>query len=130
MGLVIRIYDIVSPNDFTVSIKKGDTAYPLDSGYYPCGDDVYSGGTEMITISGYTIPPGSKETLLLFDTQYWVKIVDTVTDRYIIENIKINNQAAFGDCDCTPPLIISLDCDLTSLDCELELTAEFVGFST
>lgn len=127
MGLVIRIYDIASPNDFTVSIKKGDTAYPLDSGYYPCGDTVYSGGTEMITISGYTIPPGSKYTAILFDSQYWIKITDTVTDRYIIENIKTDNQSAFG-CGCTPPIILSLDCDITTYDCELDLTAQFVSY--
>jgi len=125
MGLVIRIYDIASPNDFTVSIKKGDTAYPLDSGYYPCGS--YSGGTDLITISGYTIPPGTKYTILQFDTQYWLKLVDTDTNRYIIENIKINHQAAYADCNCTPPIITSLECDVGDLDCDLELNATFIS---
>ena len=124
MGVVIRIYDIASPNDFTVSIKMGDTAYPLDSGYYSCGG-TYSGGTELITISGYTV--GSTYTTLEFNTQYWVKLVDTVTNRYVIENIKINHQSAFAPCDCTPPLITGLDCNINELDCELELEATFVG---
>ena len=126
MGIVIRIYDIASPNDFTVSIKRGDTAYPLDSGFNPCGG-TYSGGTEQISISGYTVSPGTKYTSLQFDTQYWLKLVDTVTDRYIIENIKINNQIAYADCDCSPPLIVSVECYLDELNCDLELTAAYVS---
>ena len=124
MGLVIRIYDIASPNDFTVAIKKGDTAYPLESGYYPCGDTIYSGGTELITISGYTV--GSTYTTLEFDTQYWIKLIDTDTNRYIIENIKTNNEVAFAECNCTPPLITSLECDIDNLDCDLQLEATLV----
>jgi len=122
MGLVIRIHDIASPNDFTVSIKKGDTAYPLDSGYYLCGS--YAGGTDLVNISGYTA--GSTYTTLEFDTQYWIKLIDTDTNRYIIENIKTNNEVAFAECNCTPPLITSLECDIDNLDCDLQLEATLV----
>lgn len=108
MGLVIRIYDINSPNDFKVSIKKGDTAYPLDSGYIEY-DTIYSGGTTQIELTNITYPSGKTENFD-FNTQYWIKITDITTDRYIIENIYLHDQIAFSDCQCSPPIILSAEC--------------------
>ena len=125
MGLVIRLHGIVSPNSFKVSIKKGDSPYPLDSGYYD-QYTTYSGGTTQIELTYYRIvPPGLKTEGFSFNKQYWVKITDLVTGRYIIENIYTNDQIAY-DCMCTPPLILSLECFLGELDCDLELTAVYV----
>lgn len=125
MGLVVRLYGIVSPNPFKVSIKKGDLPYPLDNGYEEYST-TYSGGTTQIELAYYRIvPPGLKTEGFLFNQQYWVKITDLVTDRYIIENIYTNDQIAF-ECSCTPPLILSVECFLGDLDCNLTLTAEYV----
>jgi len=105
MGLVIRIYDISSPNDFKLSIKKGVTAYPLDSGYLEY-DEIYSGGTTQIELTTY----GETTDILEFNTQYWIKIVDLVTNRYIIENIYLHDQIAFEGCECAPPIILTAEC--------------------
>lgn len=116
MGLVIRLYGIVSPNDFTVSIKAGATPYPLNSGYVQY-NGTYLGGTTQIEISGRTFS---------FNTQYWVKITDTITHRYIIENVFAHDQSAFADCMCQAPTILTADCYLDELDCDLTLTAVVV----
>lgn len=114
MGLTIRLYGIVSPHDFTVAIKSGSTPYPLSSGYVNYGG-IYSGGTTQIEITGSTFS---------FNTQYWVKITDVVTKRYIIENIFVNNQVAYVDCMCDAPVILSADCYIDELDCDLVLVAQ------
>lgn len=117
MGLIVRLYGIVSPHDFTVSIKSGVTPYPLNSGFVQY-NGTYPGGTTQIEISGRTFN---------FDTQYWVKITDEVTNRYIIENVYLHNQAAYIDCVCDPPEILTVECYLDELDCDLTLTAAVIA---
>jgi len=116
-GVVLRLYGIVSPHNFRVSIKQGGTAYPLTSGYVNY-NGIYSGGTTQIEITGRTFN---------FNTQYWVKLTDVVTGRYIIENVYINDKIAWADCNCTAPLILSVNCYLDDLDCGLALSAVFVS---
>jgi hypothetical protein len=99
MSLVIKLKNIVSPNPFTVSYKSGITPYPLDSGFTSYGG-TYSAGTTFVNISGVTIN---------FNITYWFKITDTVTNRYIIENIETNDPIAYTNC-CPQPEGINAVC--------------------
>ncbi len=99
MGLVIKLNNIISPNAFTVSYKTGPNPYPLDSGFTSFGG-TYSAGTTLVVVSGITIN---------FNSTYWFKITDTVTNRYIIENIETNDPIAYTTC-CEVPTGISAVC--------------------
>jgi hypothetical protein len=116
MGLIIRLYNIVSPNSYTISVKEGDTPYPLDSGYTNVTGSMV-GDVFTITSQHYK-----------FNTQYWVKLLDTVTGRYIIENIYENDPIAYMDC-CPQPESMTLVCqhdvyppNLTSISCGTPVT--------
>lgn len=112
MGLVIRLHDIVSPNQFKVYYKQATSPYPMNSGYSLYG--TFAEGITTVNISGITIN---------FNSNYWFKIEDQVTGRYIIENIETNDPIAYMDCcpqpiglgavcyhSCYPPTINSLYC--------------------
>jgi len=86
--LKINVTNIQSTNPFTVSYKMGSSPYPLDSGYTSY-NGVYSGGTSEVDITGN----------FNFGEEYWIKISDTIyTDRYIIQNILLNNSIAYQAC--------------------------------
>ena len=89
MGLNIRLYNIKVSNTFTVSYKSGLTLGNPMSGFVLY--NTYPSRTTDITISDPSITYG---------TQYWIKIYDTVTKRYIIENIFTHESCYF---DCTTP---------------------------
>ncbi len=112
MGLVIRLHDIVSPNQFKVYYKQATSPYPMNSGYSLYG--TFAAGTSTVNISGITIN---------FNSNYWFKIEDQTTGRYIIENIETNDPIAYMDCcpqpiglgavcyhSCYPPTINSITC--------------------
>jgi hypothetical protein len=112
MGLVIRLHDIVSPNQFKVYYKQATSPYPMNSGYSLYG--TFAAGTSTVNISGVTIN---------FNSNYWFKIEDQTTGRYIIENIETNDPIAYMDCcpqpvglgavcyhSCYPPTINSITC--------------------
>lgn len=112
MGLVIRLHDIASPNQFKVYYKQGISPYPMNSGYSLYG--TFSAGTTTVNVSGITIN---------FNSNYWFKIEDQTTGRYIIENIETNDPIAYMDCcpqpvslgavcyhSCYPPTINSISC--------------------
>ena len=112
MGLVIRLHDIVSPNQFKVYYKRATSPYPMNSGYSLYG--TFSAGTTTVNVSGITIN---------FNSNYWFKIEDQSTGRYIIENIETNDPIAYMDCcpqpvslgavcyhSCYPPTINSISC--------------------
>ena len=112
MGLVIRLHDIVSPNQFKVYYKQATSPYPMNSGYSLYG--TFSAGTTTVNVSGITIN---------FNSNYWFKIEDQSTGRYIIENIETNDPIAYMDCcpqpvslgavcyhSCYPPTINSISC--------------------
>lgn len=119
MGLLIRVYDIQSPNDFDLSI--GLSPYgPFTSlsnpntanGSWPSSNSrnyrdypIYVGDNDP-TVNGGT--PDPSEIVfhdIEFDTQYWLKLEDRVnvvnlcdgdnTPRYIVENIYINDSKTF-----------------------------------
>jgi hypothetical protein len=84
MGLNVRIYNISSPNPFTLSYKSGDTPGDVSSGFTN-----YGGTYQSSLVRDYYNNP-IIVTGLTFDTHYWIKIVDTVTNNYIIEDIYTN----------------------------------------
>lgn len=83
MGLNIKLYNIVSDGSYTIRYKTGNYPYPetIDSTFTFYG----SGLTDSsIVITGLT-----------FDTQYWIKMTDEITGRYIIKNIYSHDSKAF-----------------------------------
>lgn len=90
MGLKIRLYNIVSSNSYTVRYKSGNSAYPEndDSSFI-----FYNSG---LTVSNIEIDN------LMFDTQYWFKIIDETSNRYIIKNINTHSSVAFPCYDLVP----------------------------
>lgn len=135
MGLVVRIYDIVSPNDF--DLKIGLSPYgpftqlngPNNGSWYKSTsgvttsternyrtDPIYIGDNDPEVVNGN--PPSSDITFydLEFDTEYWIRIEDKVnvvnlcdqdnTPRYIVENIYIHDSKTF---ECYDKINFSLD---------------------
>jgi hypothetical protein len=95
MGLNVRIYDIISNGNYTVRYKSGNNPYPVetDSTFTSMGS--YTPSTTEITISGLT-----------FDTQYWIKMTDNTTGRYIVQNIYTHDSKAFP---CYDTICFSID---------------------
>lgn len=89
-ALFIRLHGIEVENDFEVYITTGATPGNHLSGFTQYNGTYVSGTTE-ITLTGLT-----------YDTQYWVKIVDTVNGSYIIENIRTHAEGYFlENCEVT-----------------------------
>ena len=91
MGLNIRLYNINVQNTFTVSFKSGLTLGNPNTGF--TFYNTYPPRTTDITISDPSITYG---------TQYWVKIFDTVNERYIIENIFTHEECYYSCVFPTP----------------------------
>jgi hypothetical protein len=91
MSLYIRLHNIIAPNNFSLYYKSGESVGNPNSGftYY----NSYTGGTTGLVISGVT---------LSLNTKYWIKIVDDVTKKYIIENI-YTHESCYYDCFDTTP---------------------------
>lgn len=91
MSLYIRLHNIISPNKFSVYYKAAENLGNVNSGftYY----NSYTGSTTDLTIS---------DVGLTFNTKYWIKIVDDITGKYIVENIN-THESCYYDCfDITP----------------------------
>lgn len=92
MNIIVRLYNIHSPNDFTIAIKEGDSPYPLlsDDDYANYG--TYSGGTTQIEISGHTFE---------LEKMYWIRLIDNFVHNidpkrgYIVENIYIDSDTSY-----------------------------------
>jgi len=72
MGLNVKILNITYENTYSLRYKSGDYPYPenINSTFTLYGTGLTD---SSITLTG-----------LSFDTQYWVKMTDDVTGRYII----------------------------------------------
>jgi hypothetical protein len=107
MGLNVRIYNINSNGNYTIRYKSGNNPYPVetDSTFTLLGS--YATSVTEVTISGLT-----------FDTQYWIKMTDTTTGRYNVQNIYVHDSKAFP---CYDTICFSVDvicesgpeCDIT-----------------
>ena len=83
MGLNVRIYDIVSDGPYSIRYKIGSNPWPE---YDNTTFTLYGTGLTATTI---------ELTGLTFDTQYWIKMTDQTTGRYIIKNIYTHDSKAF-----------------------------------
>jgi len=83
MGLNVRLYNITNDGSYSIRYKSGDSPYPetIDSTFTLLNTGLT---VNNVTISG-----------LSFDTQYWVKMTDETTGRYIIKNIYTHDSKAF-----------------------------------
>jgi hypothetical protein len=95
MGLNVKIYNIISNGNYTIRYKSGNNPYPVetDSTFTLLGS--YTPSTTEVTISGLT-----------FDTQYWIKMTDNTTGRYIVQNIYTHDSKAFP---CYDSICFSID---------------------
>ena len=118
MGLIVRVFDIVSPNDFDLSIGLSpygpftklngpniDNSWPNSTDRDYRTNPIYIGDNEPEVING--VPPSSDVMFydLEFDTEFWLKMEDKVnvidvckdnqTPRYIVENIYIHDSKTF-----------------------------------
>ena len=110
MGLNVRIYDIVSDGPYSIRYKSGANPYPE---YDNTTFTLYGTGLTATTI---------ELTGLTFDTQYWIKMVDETTGRYIVKNIYTHDSKAFP---CYDTICFSID-----VVCENEPTPTPTATST
>lgn len=94
MGLNVRIYDIVSDGPYSIRYKSGANPYPE---YDNTTFTLYGTGLTATTI---------ELTGLTFDTQYWIKMTDETTGRYIVKNIYTHDSKAFP---CYDTICFSVD---------------------
>lgn len=87
----IRLYGINFENDFDVLYKKSENLDSETSNFTLY--DSFNSSTNTVIISGFTINFGDK---------YWVKLTDKVTNRYIIQNIRIHDECNYECYDATP----------------------------
>jgi hypothetical protein len=107
LNLNLKLKGIVSPNPFKLLYKTGatagnesvvttiiETASSIGYTYYPNSGTTYQASsdgsyynTNPIIFSGAS-----------YSTQYWFKIVDTVTGGYIIENVYTNHEEIYDNC--------------------------------
>lgn len=136
MGLVVRLYDIVSPNDFDLKIglspygpftqlngPNPDNSWPGSTSGATTSTErnyrsnpIYIGDNDPNVVNGN--PPSSDITFyeLDFDTEYWFRIEDKVNviglcdgdnnPRYVTENIYIHDSKTF---ECYDKINFSLD---------------------
>ena len=83
MGLNIKILNIVYETTYSLRYKSGDHPYPENNN---STFTLYGTG---LTNSSITI------TGLSFDTQYWIKMTDDSSGRYIIKNIYTHDSKAY-----------------------------------
>ena len=90
MGLKIRLFNIVSSNTYTLRYKSGASAWPE-----------YDDTTFILYNTGLTSSTIEIDNLM-FDTQYWFKIIDEISNRYIIKNINTHSSDVFPCYDLVP----------------------------
>lgn len=110
MGLKIELKNIQSTNNFKLFYKIGDTAGSFSEQTLDDWGTQYSGGPSVNGI----FPSSTTEITIdlmdenivnepyfqtMYGKQFWFKIYDVVTRRYIIENI-ILHQEIFYDNKC------------------------------
>jgi hypothetical protein len=83
MGLNIKILNIVYETTYSLRYKSGDHPYPenINSTFTLYGTGLTN---SSITITG-----------LSFDTQYWIKMTDDSSGRYIIKNIYTHDSKVY-----------------------------------
>ena len=99
MGLNVRIYNIVSDGNYILRYKSGDNPYPVET------------DSSFTTVGTYTTSTTTVEIEdLEFDTQYWIKMTDVTTGRYIVKNIYVHDSKAYP-CYDTMCFNVEVICD-------------------
>lgn len=125
MGLNIRIYNIVCPNTFELSYRiaptPGNENYIIYTGDNEEG--LYDKSSERDYYSNPIVLTGSTFDNI-FSQTIWLKIKDTITNGYIIENIKIHSESYYDGCfpvcdfsGGTASIVISTPTPTVTLDC-------------
>ena len=83
MALKVKLYNIINDGPYSIRYKTGTNPYPE-----------YDDTTYTLYGTGLT-DPSVILTGLSFNTQYWVKMIDETTNRYIVKNINTNDGKAF-----------------------------------
>ena len=94
MGLKVRLKNIESVNGFKVYYKEGRTPGQNQTTGFVQYLSVFPSSTTTITIDIEDIVPNP------YGKQIWFKIVDNVTQNYIIENIYIHENEYYDYCKC------------------------------
>lgn len=87
----IRIHDINFENEFDVLYKVSNNLGNPTTNFTLY--DTFDSTITTVVLSGFTINFGDK---------YWVKLIDKITNRYIIENIDIHEKCYYDCYDITP----------------------------
>ena len=99
MGVIIEIKNIVSPNNFKLFYQEGRTPGSVSEQESPTWGsqygEIYMGGTTSINV----------EVDNPYGKQYWFKMLDIVTNSYIIENIYIHELDFYTKCFTPTPTI-------------------------
>jgi hypothetical protein len=125
MGLVIKIKNILSTNNFKLFYRVGRTpGSSFEQSSTSWGTQyggIFSGGTDLISIdlidSGIDTNPYSK--------QYWFKILDDLNGSFIIENIYVHDEIFYSE--------LCIDCRLSGTavyyepDCSLSGNAVYTS---
>ena len=83
MGLNVKLYNITNDGPYSIRYKSGPNPYPEhDNTSYT----LY--GTGLTN-------PSIVLTGMSFDTQYWVKMTDETTNRYIVKNVYTNDSKTY-----------------------------------
>ena len=100
MGLNVKLYNITNDGPYSIRYKSGTNPYPEhDNTSYT----LY--GTGLTN-------PSIILTGMSFDTQYWVKMTDETTNRYIVKNIYTNDSKTYP-CYDTICFDIQVVCDVS-----------------
>jgi hypothetical protein len=89
MGVVLRLHDISIKNDYYVYYKESLTLGDENNGFVKYGNLIKKENNNII-LSGITFN---------FNSNYWIKIVDSVTKDYVIKNIAIHESKTFKEYD-------------------------------
>jgi len=83
MGLNVKLYNITNDGPYSIRYKSGSNPYPEheDSSYTLYGTGLTN---SSIVLTGMS-----------FDTQYWVKMTDETTNRYIVKNVYTNDSKTY-----------------------------------
>jgi hypothetical protein len=110
MGLKIELKNIDADNNFKLYYKVGSTPGSFATQSSTTWGTQYTGGTSINGVfssstTGITIDLIEENIVkepyfeTLYGQQFWFKIIDVVTNRYIIENVIIH-QKIFYDNKC------------------------------
>lgn len=118
MGVIVQIKDIQIDNDFKVSYSTGRTPGSVSEysdinwGQQYLGGTTFPSSTTILNIDLETIYDGDP-----YDTQFWFKLLDTVTGNFIIENIYVHTESFYTNLCAlptpTPTPTVTVNCDFS-----------------